>query len=219
MRRVAHGLAMIRGVDVSCYQPVVDWRQLVLSGDGGFAYAKCTEATVKDSMHDRHVLGARAAGVPVGSYCFGRPDHDVAASVETFLKYAWLDELRPFLDMEALLNGKTIPPNAADWHDEWCDRVKSWAQKNRPDSQLAKRGPLVYSFLSYFKTTRALKPSAFGPTGWDLMLSLPDGTPDHPSVGLPYIAHQFACNVKMPGQVGLWDRDVVYDEGIDVLRA
>ncbi len=194
---------MIRGVDVSAYNPHVNWPQLVVSGLGGFAYAKCTEQAGVDAMHTLHVLNARAAGVPIGSYCFGHPSHAAPESVDTFLAHAFLGELRPVIDMEALAAGNVVPHNAAEWADRWCEMVKAATGTE----------PIIYASTSYWQTLCTLKPEIGGPIGWNWWAAQYGGKRPHGS-----IAWQEQGDVKLAGQDGLWDIDSIDADNCDVLR-
>lgn len=210
---------MIRGVDVSWFQQQVDWPQLVKSGDGGFGYGRCTEGLSPDKMHDVHMTKARASGVPFGSYQYGHPlTQDPEASADFFLARATLVELAPVVDMESLRAGKFIPPNAGEWADRWCERIKRMT---------GIVNPMIYASPGYYLEMRRQRPQIAGPTGWPWWNADYTGTPNQPKtinfgsgpIDLPpYVAHQFAGDVKLLGIVGLADRDVVYGDSIDALR-
>ena len=201
---------MLLGVDVSQYQPVVDWPALYAAGYR-FAYVRCCEGLVLDPLHDKHIAGARAAGLLAGSYAFGHPSLDVGELAALFLEHADMTELRPVIDMESLHNGQ-VPANAATWADAWCEYVKGAKHVE----------PIVYASTSYWRTMNVLMPSIGGPLGWDWWCAEyhSSGTPAHPPVvpGLPYVAWQFAGNVPLSGQAGLWDLDAVPLGSLDALR-
>jgi GH25 family lysozyme M1 (1,4-beta-N-acetylmuramidase) len=213
---------LMRGVDVSVYQTKVDWRQLVIDGYGGFAYAKATEGAWTDGMHATHILNAVRAGVPVGSYAFGHPLQDVETSVDTFLRvvdaqHSPTDRLRHVIDMESLAtddNGqKIVPPNAGEWADRWCELMKFKSGSE----------PIIYASLFYMLEMTKQVPSVGGAAGWDFWLALYTGSPNHPAkyqqIVIPqYVAHQYAGDVDLQNQVGKWDLDAVYSDNIDVLR-
>lgn len=221
---------MIFGVDVSIFQSHVDWRQLRIDGNR-FFYARCTEGIVPDKTHDAHLANGRAEDLSGGSYGVGHPTQSVQELVDAFLARASLvkGQLRPVLDIETLSRGPDgklhIPDNAGAWSDAWCELVKTALVAMFPDSFGARKGPIIYASASYFLTMCAQRPSIGGPFGWDWWNADYTGTPNHPTKlgGLdlpPYVAHQFAGNVPMKGQTGLWDCDVIYDgeEGLDRLR-
>jgi lysozyme len=206
---------MLLGVDVSQYQTVIDWPALYAAGYR-FAYVRCCEGLVVDPLHDKHIAGARAAGLVAGSYQFGHPSLDAVELAKLFLEHADLTEMRPVIDMESLQNG-AVPPNASQWADAWCEWVKRHAPS--PPSFIE---PIIYASTSYWRVMVGLMPSIGGPLGWDWWLAMYLGPstppPTRPIVGYPYVAHQFAGNVPVTGQAGLWDLDVVYADDLDALR-
>lgn len=221
---------MIFGTDVSFFQPRVDWKQLRIDGNR-FMYARCTEGIVPDKTHDVHLVNARNEDQAGGSYGVGHPTQKVEDLVDAFLARASLvkGQLRPVLDIETLSRGpdgkQHIPDNAGSWSDAWCEIVKTRLVQLFPDSFGARRGPIIYASASYFLTMRVQRPSIGGPFGWDWWNADYTGSPNKPTkLGTadlpPYVAHQFAGNVTMKGQVGYWDRDVIYDdeEGLERLR-
>lgn len=104
-----HGHA--NGIDVSSYQPHVDWAK-VKAADYTFAYVKLTQGTTYVNPYaDFQVRGARKAGLKVGGYHF--LEHgNIDAQAEHFvshLKSCGLraGDLRPAQDVETI-----APPNA-----------------------------------------------------------------------------------------------------------
>ncbi|TAE47696.1 MAG: hydrolase, partial [Oscillatoriales cyanobacterium] len=67
----------IRGIDVSDYQPNVNW-QAVAKGGILFAFVKSTEgATLVSQTFARNWGGIKAAGIQRGAYHFFRPESSV----------------------------------------------------------------------------------------------------------------------------------------------
>lgn len=99
--QVATPVATATGVDVSGYQPTVDWQKVAASGIA-FAFIKATEATtLVDHAFARHWAQAKEAKLLRGAYHFFRPKVDAAAQARFFL--AQLEdpgELPPVLDVE-----------------------------------------------------------------------------------------------------------------------
>ena len=206
---------MILGIDVSSFQPRVDWRQLRIDGYQ-FASVRCCEGLVLDSMHDTHIKDALSEGFTVGSYQIGHPSQDVTALAQFFLKHAYLEPgaLKPVPDMETLHNGQ-VPDNAGPWCDQWCELVKSATGLNS----------MPYASPSYYLTMCAQRPSLGGPFGWAWwcaayksgvgVRNLDDLKHPPAYQGKPYVAWQWCGNVSLPNQVGLWDCDVVLAESLD----
>jgi lysozyme len=89
------------GIDVSGYQPVVDWAQIAGSGLG-FAFIKATEGTtLVDHTFADHWARAKQAGLLRGAYHFFRPQQDALAQAKHFVaQLADRGELPPVLDVE-----------------------------------------------------------------------------------------------------------------------
>lgn len=201
---------MIYGVDVSSFQPKVDWHQLRLDGYA-FASVRCCEGLALDGMHDQHIADAKSEGFIVGSYQVGHPSQDVTKLAEFFLQHAHIEagHLKPSPDMETLSNGH-VPANAGPWTDEWCEIVK----------RATGASSMPYAAPSYYLTMLAQRPSLGGPFGWDWWLAWYCGATQpktYAGQSLTYAAHQFAGNVTITGQVGTWDRDVAYADNLDRL--
>lgn len=206
---------MIHGVDVSSFQPKVDWRQLRIDGYQ-FASVRCCEGLVLDSMHDTHIKDAKSEGFIVGSYQIGHPSQDVTKLAEFFLKHALIEagHIKPVPDMETLASGH-VPDNAGPWTDQWCEFVK----------EKSGASPMPYASSSYWATMCAQRPSLGGPFGWDWwcaayksgvgICNLDDLQHPPASVARPFVAWQWAGNITIRGQAGLWDRDVVLAESLD----
>ena len=195
-----------KGVDLSVYQQGVHYAQLRTDGFV-FAYARAYDGLVADPSHDGHVGCCRAVGIAAGSYQYLEWSSDPVAQADKFLTTATIAELRPVVDVETLSAGKAVPPDAAQRTDAWCERVK----------RMCGIEPIVYASLYYWRAMCGQLPSLGGATGWDWWLADYCG-PTHPIIGQPYVAHQYAGNVPLAGQPGLWDLDCVYDDNFDVLR-
>ncbi|WP_224244334.1 glycoside hydrolase family 25 protein [Hyalangium gracile] len=93
--------ARVQGIDVSHYQPTVDWN--AAKDSLSFVFVKATDATsVVDSHFAAHWSGARKAGLPRGAYHFFHPKHDVDQQVANFTQHLKSDpgELPPVVDVE-----------------------------------------------------------------------------------------------------------------------
>ena len=89
------------GIDVSGYQPVVDWSAVARSGIS-FAFIKCTEATAfRDRSFAQHWPDAKRAQLLRGAYHFFRPKLDPVLQAQHFLSFlSDPGELPPVLDVE-----------------------------------------------------------------------------------------------------------------------
>ncbi len=59
----------IKGIDVSKYQGTINWKKVAATKKVSYVYIKATEGTtIQDPFYKKNVKGARAAGLPIGSY-------------------------------------------------------------------------------------------------------------------------------------------------------
>ncbi len=197
------------GVDVSSYQQMVDWKQLRASGYE-FAYVRCCDGHVIDTMQDTHTVRARAASLVTGSYQYGHPSMDVLQLADFFVQHAWFDQLRPVIDMEALAVGNIVPHNAGEWADAWCERVKASAGTE----------PIIYSSPSYYNQ---MVDQHTDVGGWDwwcaaytqgvgVIATIP------PRTKYAFVAWQNGGDVKLAGVVGQADVDVCDDLSVLMVK-
>jgi lysozyme len=116
----------IKGIDVSHWDGTIDWK-MVASAGKKFAFVKATESTsFIDPKFATNRAGARAAGIVIGAYHYGRPD---ATPGDAVAEAQWLisnigpiapDDLRPVLDLEVTggLSTAALQQWALDWLDE-----------------------------------------------------------------------------------------------------
>ncbi len=73
-------------VDLSRYQPNMNWTKLISAGFQGVV-AQATNGTIhEDAMFRKHAANARAHGLPFGAYCFNRFHSDPFKQAEFFVK-------------------------------------------------------------------------------------------------------------------------------------
>jgi len=117
------------GIDVSGYQPIVDWKELAGSGVA-FALIKATESTTLiDHAFSRHWADAKRANLLRAAYHFFHPKQDGVAQANLFL--AQLEdpgELPPILDVET--TDGVAPAQLLAGVEAWIDVVA--AQIGRP---------------------------------------------------------------------------------------
>jgi len=93
---------MVPGIDVSHYNGVIDWAKVADSGVK-FAYIKCTDGpTWEDPRWGFNTVGARRAGIKIGSYHFLRRGVTGDQLTQFIDKLNTLvpDDLPPCLDVE-----------------------------------------------------------------------------------------------------------------------
>jgi lysozyme len=125
------------GIDVSSYQPTVDW-QALKAGGYTFAFIKASEGTGVDATFQTHFAGAKTAGILRSAYHFFHPELDAVAQAQVFLgQLADPGDLPPALDVEEL---NDVPlAQAAAGISAWVDYVTA---------KLAR--PIVYTSPSFW---------------------------------------------------------------------
>ena len=94
----------VKGIDVSKWQPGVDWRRL-REQEIRFAFIKATQGeSGVDPRFADHWAGARQAGILRGAYHFMDPDMDGRRQAENFLRTVAFEpgDLPPVLDIETV---------------------------------------------------------------------------------------------------------------------
>lgn len=99
--KVAPGAGIAEGIDVSGYQPRIDW-SAVAANRVAFAFIKATESTtLVDHSFADHWAQAKRARILRGAYHFFRPQQDARAQARHFLaQLGDRGELPPVLDVE-----------------------------------------------------------------------------------------------------------------------
>ena len=160
------------GIDVSSYQPGIDWTQVKASGVT-WTVAKAAEATPQAGYIDPdpdfayNEANAKAAGVLIGAYYYAHPEIHVGLSgADTEAAYFWSvagpyianggTYLMPMLDFEQDVTSANPPYTTATlsaWVNEWCQDIVNYA---------AAKGvvvkPMVYTFISYANGTGGYGP-------------------------------------------------------------
>lgn len=108
------------GIDVSIYQPKIDWKKVALTAD--FAFIKATEGTSRvDTSFAGNWQNAKSSGVLRGAYHFFHGDMDGAKQATHFLSIMGSLEdtdLPPIIDLEHAKKGEksnTLSKNVSDW--------------------------------------------------------------------------------------------------------
>lgn len=153
---------MIRGIDVSAVQGVVDWPAVAASGVR-FVVVKCAQGNEagRDATYERNVAGARAAGLAVGCYLFGYPlppgKPGRVPAEQAKIHFAKCDgvgtrdgELPPALDIEW--------PAPEDWARWQCNaaQIRDWGLAYLDAAKaLWGRTPLVYTYPYFWSHVSA----------------------------------------------------------------
>ncbi len=119
-------LPVTEGIDVSHWQNTIDWTQVAAAGKR-FAFIKASEGTtLADETYSTNRSQAKAVGLYVGAYHFGRPDRtpgDAVAEADYFLAMSQLEagDLVPVLDLEDA--GGLSPVELQEWVKGYLGRI------------------------------------------------------------------------------------------------
>lgn len=138
------------GLDVSRWQPVIDWAKVKAAG-ATYVFVKATQGTTGvDDKFAAHWAGAKAVGMWRGAYHFYQPTVNAVEQAKKFMSRLGNDpgELPPVLDVEIAGVG---PAALRDGCLAWLNEV---------EQQMGRR-PIVYTRASFWniylrdiKTTR-----------------------------------------------------------------
>ncbi len=135
------------GIDVSDYQPNLNWTSVKTSGVS-FAWAKATEGlTGNESTFAGHMASAKANGVLIGAYHFAHPENNTPASeaahfwgVASNYIVGGGVYMMPMLDFEVFTT--TVGASSyTDWYHQWCTIISN----NAAASGITLKFPLYVS--------------------------------------------------------------------------
>lgn len=85
MKPVCASAKSLKIIDISHYEPTVNWKMVKAAGIAG-AYLKATEGiNVRDALFATHRANAKLAGIPSGAYHFFHPAQDPIAQAKFFV--------------------------------------------------------------------------------------------------------------------------------------
>lgn len=133
-------MAFAQGIDVSRYQPAIDWVRVKAAGIA-FVVAKASQSNYVDPMFRQHWAGAKAGGLLRGAYHYLVPELEGRVQANAFLKALGADpgELVPVLDVEARTSN---PARLAQYALDWLTTVET----------ALGRKPLVYTAAWYWNS-------------------------------------------------------------------
>ncbi|QRO02058.1 hypothetical protein JRI60_25130 [Archangium violaceum] len=138
--------ARVQGIDVSHYQPTVDWD--TVKSSTAFVFVKATDSTgVVDSHFSSHWSGAKKVGLPRGAYHFFHPKHDVDQQVTNFTQHLKNDpgELPPVVDVEEFKN---------EYQAFTCEQLAGMMQRFSQGVEKALgRKPMIYTNHQTWRTS------------------------------------------------------------------
>lgn len=133
---------MIRGLDVSSFQGVVDW--VKVPAEYQFIIVKVSEGTTgEDPARARNISGAHATGRAVGVYHFLRPSQDALVQVANLWRAVGdtMPDIRPALDLESAPDGMTAN-DLAEWFLRAADETERYFGVP----------PLVYTYPWFYRS-------------------------------------------------------------------
>ncbi|KAJ7108753.1 glycoside hydrolase family 25 protein [Mycena epipterygia] len=155
---VSRATTQPHGIDVSHYQPTVDWASVKSKGIS-FAYIKATEGTTYiDPTFSSKYTGATKAGLIRGGYHFVHPDTSTgAAQAKFFLAHGggWSSDERTLpgaLDIEYGPQGKECYGLTASAMVSWISDFSSTYHAK------TKRYPVIYTTTDWWKTCTGNSP-------------------------------------------------------------
>jgi len=202
----AQGHSPVLGMDVSAYQPDVDWNSAYKNG-ARFAYIKATEGTnyISDRFAGQY-SGATKAGFVRGAYHFALPDESNGATQAKFLVShggGWSEDgitLPPALDIEYNPYGPTCydlsTAEMVTWIKSFSDTVKA----------LTGRYPVIYSTLDWW-TKCTGNSGAFGNTNPLWIASYSSRVKELPQAWGFYTFWQFSDHGTLPGDQDYFNGD------------
>jgi lysozyme len=128
----------LQGIDVSHYQPKVDWDTVKTST--AFVFIKATDSTgVVDPHFSAHWSGAKRVGLPRGAYHFFHPKYDVDQQIANFTRHLKSDpgELPPVLDVEEF---------KSEYQGFTCEQLAGMLQRfSQGVEKAVGRKPMIYT--------------------------------------------------------------------------
>lgn len=207
--------AMAEGLDVSAFQPRVDWSAVAASGHS-FVFVKVSEGlTVTDAAHATHYAGAGDAGLLRGAYHFFRASSEPRAQVRRFVEITtacgeW--ELPAVLDAEWQSSAAPLGGLAAGaFADALVDAVDELASQ-------AGRKPILYTAPGFWALLPQAqrKELAAASTLW--LAHYTHGAPALPAEWSQWTFWQYSDAAVVPGIAGHADVDR-FAGTVEALRA
>ncbi|MGL5081260.1 MAG: GH25 family lysozyme [Microcoleaceae cyanobacterium] len=134
-------MSTIKGIDVSDYQPNVNWKAVASSGIS-FAIIKSTEgATYQAEVFPNYWKQTKANGLIRGAYHFFRAATNVQGQVDNFMKTVKLEvgDLPPVLDVESM-DGVSA--------GDLLDRMGQWLEIIERETGFR---PIVYTYPGFWQ--------------------------------------------------------------------
>jgi lysozyme len=155
-------MAYVPGIDVSSWEPNIDWRQVRLAGYR-FAFLKATEGVAHvDSTFAQNWVNTKRVGILRGAYHYLRGDMDGKLQADLYLQTIGIEagDFPPVLDVENI-NNENVP------NSKMIAQAEIWLQRVE---EITHRKPIIYSG-PYFLKDRMSRP-VFGPPSWAMQYPL-----------------------------------------------
>ena len=191
--------ALVQGIDVSHYQPNVDWERV--KSTASFVFVKATDSTgVVDPRFISHWSGAKKAGLPRGAYHFFHPKYDVDKQVANFTTHLKGDpgELYPVVDVE-------------EFKDEYqafkCEQLATMLQRfsQGVEKELGRK-PMIYTNHQTWQESFCDHPYFLDHPLWLAQYTSHPNQPKLPPGWKRWLFWQYSESGKVPGIAGAVDQ-------------
>ena len=188
----------VHGIDVSKYQPPIDWNAARDAGVS-FAFIKATEGGDRvDERFREHWNGARAAGVPAGAYHFYYHCRPAIEQAEWFIQNVPKGALPPVLDME----WTPFSPTCTIRRPGEVIRAEARIFLERLTAHYGQR-PVIYSTVDFFRDTELWRVG-----NYPFWLRSVAGHPQDVYAGRHWSFWQYTSTGLIPGITGEVDINV-----------
>lgn len=188
----------VHGIDVSKYQPPIDWRTAREAGVS-FAFIKATEGGDRvDPGFHAHWRGAKAAGIPVGAYHFFYHCRPAAEQADWFIRNVPKGALPPVLDME----WTPFSPTCTIRRSGEVIRAEARVFLDRLTAHYGQR-PVIYSTVDFFQDTELWRVG-----NYPFWLRSVAGHPQDVYAGRHWTFWQYTSTGLIPGVPGEVDINV-----------
>lgn len=144
--------AIAKGIDVSKYQELIDWKAVKADGYS-FAFVRAGTSTTRDPYFDLNMVGAAQAGVKTGVYIYSyalTPEEAAADAQNVLAMIApHVVNMPVVIDLETDKQKKLTPEQLAAVANTFCSVIEA-----------AGYYPMIYSSTSWFDRS-------IGPVGYD----------------------------------------------------
>ncbi|WP_147332898.1 glycoside hydrolase family 25 protein [Archangium gephyra] len=201
----------VQGIDISHYQPKVDWESVKTSAS--FVFVKATDSTgVVDPRFSSHWSGAKKAGLPRGAYHFFHPKYDVDKQVANFTQHLKSDpgELHPVVDVEEFKH---------EYQSFTCDQLVEKLQRfsQGVEKELGRK-PMIYTNHQTWQLSFCDHPYFLDHPLWLAQYTNHAKEPKLPPGWKGWLFWQYSESGKVPGIPGAVDQSY-FNGSVEDLKA